>query len=251
MREKNFYDQNIAFAKGYSRDITDSSSNLLKAFLLKQHIKTKEKVLDFGCANGLFLSVFSKESVQSSKITGVDISDEMLKEALNFAHNIGLDKRAKFLKADITIFNKKLLQNFDLCFCFSTIPMSGGLEMVIHNVYQYSKKGGIVILDIPGKWNLSHWYWQRYYRKIGLNKLYSYTLKEIKRKITNSDFSIESWHCSGFLDQYKYIPLLRRLSFMEQLIHNKSPLEDRDYIFSNKKIFRIFANRHFVVLRRD
>ena len=249
--KKVFYDSNPDLVQSYSKEITESSSNLFKAALLDKYKENIKKILDLGCANGLFLKVFKDKVSYIEEMTSVDLSEEMLTEASNFARELGFNSNANFLKLDITESNQVLRQDYQLVYCFSTIQMSGKLGEILENVYEYVDHQGIVILDIPGKWNLSFWFWKRYYRFRGLDNFYAYSIGEINQILFKSKFNIVEWHSSGLLDQYQYIPLIRRFKMINKFIHNGSPLLDFDHYCSNIKLMRQFANRHYIVFRRS
>ena len=126
----------------------------LKPFLDK--VKPNSAILDVGCGNGRLLLGIP----ESSNYTGIDISQELLRQAEK-AH-----PKKSFLSADIT--QKKVwdtLPRFDYIFCIAVlhhIPTQKEQLFVLNQIKNHLNPGGKVLITV---WNL----WQPKYLKYHLD----------------------------------------------------------------------------------
>jgi SAM-dependent methyltransferase len=139
-------------------------------------------------------------------------------------------------------------ESFDVVFSYSTLLLIPEPERAYREIVHVLKSGGFAILDITGRYNLSRIYWANYYREQGHFGLNYYTLSEINSIFESLGFEILERHATGLLDQWKYIKGLRRLTFLDKMIHRTSGQPDLDYRLSQK--FSGFANRWYFVLKK-
>ncbi len=136
----------------------------LKPFL--QDVKPNSAVLDVGCGNGRLLLGLPKDT----KYTGLDISQELLKEA-KIAH-----PEHKFIEGDIT--QDSLWANlpqYDYIFSIAVLhhlPTTKDQIFVLEQIKKHLKPGGKVLLTA---WNL----WQPKYLKYHF---------DLKTKLQNPHF---------------------------------------------------------------
>lgn len=103
----------------------------------------KLQILDIGCANGYHLNYFSKIN-GFKKYIGTDISETIIKKAIE-QNNMFIDKdMANFLCDDIIKYNKNLSSNFELIFSARTLYYCAPeIDQVIQNISDYLKPSGI------------------------------------------------------------------------------------------------------------
>lgn len=131
------------FAKSYDKFV--SRKSLLPPGLIKLVSSIgPANVLEFGCGTG---SVLVGLSFAGYKVTGVDLSAEMLRSAHEKAGRFGVE--AKFIKADITDIDLK--QNYDLLLCLgNTVPLIYRMKdarKLFHNFTRHLRPGGTLIIQ--------------------------------------------------------------------------------------------------------
>ena len=232
----------------YGFDINISFSSRLKFELLAKYAKKNSSLLDAGCANGLFAF-----SIGSScfKVQGIDINHQFL----NIANN-----KKEALKVQNVSFSFGDLEsipfpnaNFDLVYSYSVLVLVENISKAISECGRVTKNGGIVILDITGKYNRSQIFWKKYYASKGHFSFNALSWREVEALCIANNLKIIESHALGFLDQWKYLPLVSRfsskLSFVDKLLHSKS--FNIDYVLSNLPFFKPFANRWYIVCQKN
>lgn len=142
MNERNHWNR---IGSGYDDEIFDvfrSDRNKLLPTYFLRHADPKGKAIDFGCGTG---KAFPYLSVAFGKVTGYDISEELLKVA---------DSRqftnVRVHQADLTRKNLRF-DAADFLFCCNVI-MLPEMEMnmaMFRNVHKALKKGGHAVLIVP------------------------------------------------------------------------------------------------------
>lgn len=119
--------------------------------LLKEYANGKSG-LDMACGSGFFTRVIKREGYQ---IEGVDLSDDMLNQALNVSRKEGLN--IPFRKGDMTSF--KNFSKVD----FITVINDGinyveptKLLKTFKNFYSLLKKDGVLLFDISSEYKLKN-----------------------------------------------------------------------------------------------
>ncbi len=145
-----------AYAKQVGENMFLSNSNMIfKAIDLMQISTMGLSVLEIGFGNGKHLPYLFR-TTQNLYYTGVDISEEMVKEATLNNINLVKDQIAKFIVVQP---NEKLpfLSNFfDYCFTVNTIYFIGNPVEYFHSVFEFLKpKGKLIIRFIAKKFGES------------------------------------------------------------------------------------------------
>lgn len=232
----------LAERYGYAVDATLAAQ--LKYRLVLEHAPPDARVLDVGCANGLHTR---KVAPHCREIVGIDLNVRMLDLARDVLAADGANN-AELLKMSATelAFEDG---SFDAAFCFSTLLLIPEAERVVAEMARVLRPGGIAVLDITGRRNLSQRHWGQWWRSQGHPGLRSFTWPQARALLASQGLEIITAPALGFLDQWKYVPLLRRAALLERVLH---PSLDRDIDFavSNLRPLRPFANRWYAVCRR-
>ncbi|MFA7428603.1 MAG: class I SAM-dependent methyltransferase [Rhodospirillaceae bacterium] len=233
-----------AVAQTYGYDITSVGPARLKWELLRQHVRPEDRVLDIGCANGIHMHIIS---LHCRQIEGIDISQGMLDQARVKLTDLGyLNARLHLASAESLPFGD---QSFDLLYSFSTLLLVPDIMATFREISRVLRPQGIAILDITGRWNLSRFHWNRYWRDQGHFGIHAYSWREITQTLGEHGLTITEAHASGLTDQWKYLPFLHRFSAIGRLFHDGTT-RDRDYRLSNRPMMRRFANRWYIVARK-
>lgn len=240
LKTNKIYDK---LAKTYGLEIDKTFTQCLKYDLLLRYVVESDICLDIGGANGLHIIPLAKNV---REIHSIDISSKMLEECRknlirNSITNVHLYKRSatNLGFSDAT---------FDVVFSYSTLLLVTKPERAYREIVRVLKPGGIAILDITGTFNLSRVYWTKYYQKHNHFGVNHYSLLKIQALFKSLDLEILETHATGFLDQWKYIPGLRKLSFLDGVFHKVSNQPDLDYKISQK--VPSLANRWYFVLKK-
>jgi len=232
-----------SLAAGYGLKFDTTFTQFLKYSLLERSVAPTDIVLDVGVGNGILAIPISR---LVKEVHGVDISPGMLAEC-----------RQNLKRAEIT--NVWLYERspanlpfpdsfFDVVFSYSTLLLIPQPERAYKEIARVIKPGGLSILDITGKYNLSRFHWEKYYQQRGHFGVTAYALSEIQAIFSSLGLEILQTHASGLLDQWNYIRGLHRLAFLENIFHRSPREPDLDYRFS--QLFPALANRWYFILRK-
>jgi len=143
-------------------------------------LKKKIKILDYGCGDGYWASVFS--DFKNCSVTGLDYNELRLKRARSKV------KGAKFIEFDITKINKEI-GLFDIVFCSQVIEhIKDDLGFII-NIKKYLKKDGILIIGTPNEGCLNIVIGRRIYRIARIIKNYiKFIIKKPMKFYSFADF---------------------------------------------------------------
>lgn len=234
---------NDPIAETYNTQIDPNWTQYLKYRLVERVADLNSVCLDVGIGNGIITIPLANKV---RHIHGVDISTEMLRVCQNRLDETGIHNvTPHYLSATDLQFPDNM---FDLVFSFSTLLLVPQPENAYREAARVLKPGGIAVLDITGRRNLSQRYWGRYYQQHGHFGVNAYDLDEIRAIFGGLGLQIVETHPSGLLDQWKYLPLLWRLRFLENLTHGTRRTPDLDYRIS--RLFPTWANRWYFVLRK-
>ncbi len=232
------------YADEYGFDVNSTLSARLKYELTVKYLQTDYEVLDVGCANGLHIQALAPSC---KHIVGVDISMSML----GVANNSLIEKGIR--NADLKLCSAASLDfsdaSFDLVYSFSTLLLVPEVERAISEMVRVLRPGGFAILDITGCYNLSRIYWGLYYRRRGHFGVHSFSYPRIRSELNGLGLDIIESHALGFSDQWKYIPGLHLLKFLEVIFHG-SRKRDLDYRISNLPLLFPLANRWYIACRK-
>ncbi len=106
----------------------------------KEYLNTSDVVMDFGCATG----TKTLELAEASKhIRGIDISDEMIKEATKKKNELKI-ANASFTQG--TIFKNDFEKaSFDKIISYGVIHLLDDKEKVVQRIHELLKPGGLFI----------------------------------------------------------------------------------------------------------
>ena len=230
-------------ADSYPLDFDTNYTQFLKYVLVNRFARPTDVCLDIGIGNGIFAIPVAR-SVR--EVHGVDINAKMLTQCLHnleraSVHNVHLHERS----ATDLLFPDAF---FDLVFSYSTLLMVPEPARAYREIFRVLRLGGSAVLDITGKFNLSRIHWTKYYQRHGHFGINAYALREIRAAFIGLGFEILEVYATGLLDQWKYIPGLARLGFLETVVHNTRGVPDRDYRASQR--VPGLANRWYFVLRK-
>lgn len=231
-------------AKEYSLAYDKNYTGFLKYHILDRFTRSTDVCLDVGIANGIFSIPISRK-VQ--EVHGVDISPKMLEQCRRNLELAGIKNVHIYERSASNLMFPKA--SFDVVYSYSTLVLIPEPKRAYREIAQVLKPGGFAILDITGKYNLSRIYWTKFYRQQGHFGLNYYALSEISPVFTSLGFEILERHATGFLDQWKYIKGLNRLTFFEKIAHRRRTQPDLDYKVSQK--FSAMANRWYFVLKKQ
>jgi ubiquinone/menaquinone biosynthesis C-methylase UbiE len=235
------YDR-LADTYGYAVDLTVGAG--LKYRLVLRYVGPDARVLDVGCANGLHIR---KIAPHCREIVGIDINARMLDLARAALPEDGAGNAAVFdMSATRLEFEA---ETFDVVYSFSTLPLIPDSEAAIREISRVLRRGGTAILDITGRRNLSQRHWDRWYRSQGHAGVRSFTWGQARAVLAGAGLDIVEAHALGFLDQWRYVPLLRRATCLDGLVH-RGREADLDLAVSNLRTLRRLANRWYVVSRK-
>jgi ubiquinone/menaquinone biosynthesis C-methylase UbiE len=122
----------------------------------ERHFDRPGRLLDLGCGTGRLLISFARRGFQ---VTGVDLSEEMLRLATEKAGSAGVT--AELLQANLVELDHLPAESFDYAAClFSTLGMVSGAEArrrVLAHVRRLLRPGGRFVLHIHNRW-FNFWY---------------------------------------------------------------------------------------------
>lgn len=233
--------------KTYGFNVLNSFSSRLKLKLLMRYLRDNDVVLDAGCANGLFslaIQHFCKE------VYGIDINQSFLRIASEKAEEMKA-KNLHFLFGDIEDIPFQD-GSFDCVFSYSCLVLVEDIYKSMTECLRIAKKNGYIILDITGKYNLSHIFWKRHYQNYGHLSFNAFQYKKLLDFLTSNNVKIVETHALGFMDQWKYLPFVSRfeskLSVIDKMLHLRS--FDLDYTVSNLPFIKRFASRWYIVCQK-
>lgn len=211
--------------------------------LLDKFTRSTDICLDIGIANGIFAIPLSRKV---REILGIDVSPEMLmacRRSLEAERvtNVSIYERS----ATNLLFPDSF---FDVVYSFATLVLVPDVERAYQEIVRVLKPGGYALVDITGKSNLSRIYWAGYYRKLGHWGINFYTLTRIKDIFRSLNMEVLEIYSKGFTDQWKYVPLLNKLSILDKIFHSSIREPDLDHKISQK--LPALANRWVFVLKK-
>lgn len=225
-------------ADAYGEEIADTTTQRIKSMLIEEHVRRGHRVLDVGCASGLHF-----RAAHVASVVGIDLNARMAAIARRSAPNAGVVQgsavRLPFRDA-----------MFDVTWSYSTLLLVPGLDRAVAELARVTTPGGIVIVDLAGRYNLSQLFFRFWYRRHGHRTLNSMSMRSANRLLRAHGLIPEQWHAAAFTDQWRYVPMLRRSSRLERWFHD-GVHPDLDHRISNRRSVRRLAARWYVVARRS
>lgn len=103
----------------------------------------EKRVLEVGCGSGKFVVECAKKG---SQVTGIDISEEMIKIAKEFCQKNNVKAELKI--GDVT---QGLPKDFDVCVALGVLEYFEDPKPVLRNLFFSTKLGGKMIFSVPSK----------------------------------------------------------------------------------------------------
>lgn len=234
--------------QSYGFEIDKLFTSRKKFELITKYLQPEYSVLDAGCANGLFSFAISNKV---KEIAAIDINHGFLELAEKKAQQHGVNN-IKFSFGDVQeLFFPS--NSFDLTYSLSVLVLVGDIKKAISELVRVTKPGGHLFLDLTGKYNLSQRFWRKWYASKGHYDFNALAWSEIVGICEVQNLEIIESHAMGFLDQWKYLPVVThvasKLTFIEKILH-PSQKTDIDYTFSNFKLVKPHANRWYIVCKK-
>jgi ubiquinone/menaquinone biosynthesis C-methylase UbiE len=114
----------------------------------KKYITTNMNGADFGCGSGYFSVLLAQSVLPSGTIYAIDILEDELKSAQEFANNLGV-KNIRFLRQDLEK-NSGLANNqVDFVFISQVLYQSKEPQKIIKEAFRVIKNNGFLIVYEP------------------------------------------------------------------------------------------------------
>lgn len=181
-RDKEYRENESQFANIFEKRI----------LLIKKYIKSKGRVLDVGCSNGVFLDLFKKRNWQT---WGVDPS-ENAEIARIKGHRISND----------SFENVSLQKNyFDLVILNHTLEHMDNPRAIIKKAYTLLKNGGILFIDVPNKGSLlSKLLGNKWPYLLPDEHKSQFTKKSLYKMVSYAGFKVEKISSRSGIFEYRY-----------------------------------------------
>ena len=230
---KAFHDK---LAKSFSPDLDGYFPLWLELGILLRHCSVNDRVCDIGCANGSFTL---RIAPHVTHVTGVDLSEEMLKEA-TFRADASHTANVQFRQGS-AIQLPFPDASYDVSISYATLQFVAQPLDAIREMTRVVKPNGRVILDIRNRHNLSTRHWDKWQREHGTNGVSAFTWSEVQRRLPSLGLEMREVYAFGAGDQIQFAPLFDRLGFIQRIMHaSKPPKPDLDYKLSNSPaLFRL------------
>jgi SAM-dependent methyltransferase len=138
-------------ARNYDQSLAGSTLFAVDQPFAEQYFDRPGRLLDLGCGTGRLLIPFAQRNYW---VLGVDLSEEMLKQAGERAAQHGVVVHC--LKANLVELEGLRNQAFDYAAClFSTLGMIQGPELrqrVIDHAYRLLRPGGRFVMHVHNRW---------------------------------------------------------------------------------------------------
>jgi SAM-dependent methyltransferase len=158
-----------------------------------------QRALDAGCGNGRIALPLAETGIT---VTGVDASEELAQEAKDRAEADGLEGRANFLAGDLRVLpiqsesEDAVMYNWHV---FCDLLGNKSKAMVLREAFRALREGGVLVLDIPDREQLSDERDGVYLHNPGGEHIYIGYVpseEEMKQHLENAGFTrvaVRSW----------------------------------------------------------
>lgn len=199
----------LRFEKTY-RNIFQTRFNLLSKFLphfVPQGGTSRGRVLDIGCANGVFLDLFKEKGWQTWGVEPSDSADEAERKG----HKIS---KTTFEKASLP-------ENyFDLVIINHTLEHMADPSAVLTKVYGLLKNNGILFVDVPNAGSLgARILGKRWPYLLPKEHKWQFTQKSLTGLLEQAGFKIFYWRSRSGIFEYAnpFLDLGRRRFLLDLL----------------------------------
>jgi ubiquinone/menaquinone biosynthesis C-methylase UbiE len=232
-------------AEEYSFDVQSIFKEAVKLQLLLETIKAGDKCLDVGSASGLFSLAIARHV---DTVYALDLSVKMVELLRDKVREKNMDNLIPVMQNGEHLSFKNA--SVDVVFCYATLSLFPDPVGFFREVERVLVPGGTAILDVSNTRNLAQVYWSRFYVKNGYIPQSTFTYKDIQVIFRDLGFSVVKMTPVGLLDQWKYIPGIHRLKFLDRVVHSYKGLElDRDARWSKR--FPQLANHWYFVIKKN
>jgi ubiquinone/menaquinone biosynthesis C-methylase UbiE len=232
-------------AEEYSLDVQSIFKEAVKLQLLLETVKPGDRCLDVGSASGVFSLAIARHvdtvyaldlSYRMVELLREKVSEKKIENLIPVVQN---GQQLSFKNASV-----------DVVFCYATLSLFPNPVTFFREVERVLVPGGTAILDVSNTKNLAQVYWSQFYLKNGYIAQSTFTYSDIQSIFHDLGFSIVKMAPVGLLDQWKYIPGIHRLKFLDKLVHSYKGLElDRDARWSAR--FPHLANHWYYVIKKN
>lgn len=181
---KNQYNSSLNLKKRWDLyQFTEPKFDIYKEIIKNIKLKGSEAVLDIGCGDGSFLIDLQKTTKHYGKLTGIDISPGMIREA-----KLKTKQNSKYPHISFKVGNLHSISlpddSIDAIYVLFTLYHAPDKTKAIRELYRVLKKNGLLIIATAGK--------KQKYKLDAFKKLYkSITGKNPPPKIA-STFNLEN-----------------------------------------------------------
>ncbi|CAO3460058.1 hypothetical protein [Azospirillum argentinense] len=228
----------------YAEETFRQFAQRMKVETVRRRLRARDRVLEVGCGNGLYMRVLSG---LCREIVGVDITDSLLSTAQSAFQDRAIDN-CLLAKGSATALPFGPDQ-FDLVYSFSTLVMVPDIEAAAAEMTRVLRPGGVGIFDIMNIGTPTYRHWNDWYLAQGHPGLAALSWTETQRLLSRLGMQILDQPAFGLVDHLKYWrPALNR-PWLEWTSHH--PSFDLDHWLSNLWPFRRLPNRWYVVARKE
>jgi ubiquinone/menaquinone biosynthesis C-methylase UbiE len=234
-----------SLAVDYSISIRGIYKEAIKLQLLLQTIQPDYRCLDIGSASGVFSYAIAPKV---KKVVSLDLSYQMVYLLRQHSQENHIGNLYPLQQNGENLGFKSA--SFDLAFCYATLSLVPDPMKLLEEVRRILVPGGKAILDITNKYNLAQVYWSKFYIKNGYISQRSFTHSGITKVFSDLGFKIEKMVPVGLLDQWKYIPGVHKMKFLDKWVHQyQGEIPDRDARWSSR--FPKYANHWFYIVEKQ
>ncbi len=145
------YVHSPSVARGYDAALAGSTLFTADEGFILRHCPRPGRLVDLGCGTGRLLLALARRGY---RVTGVDLSDEMLAVAREKAEAAGLS--VDLVRANLTELDSVTDAGFDYAAClFSTLGMVSGVDArrrVVAHAFRLLRPGGRFVLHVHNRW---------------------------------------------------------------------------------------------------
>lgn len=173
-------------SRSYQKVIKDTNFTYINVLeLLKNNIKKKSNILDYGCGVGTLSFYLASKG---NKVFGLDISPRAIEVAKRSLPQAPFKKNTNFVAGSLTWL--KIRRKFDIVLASEVLEHIPDENLVLEKIYSIMKKGGKLIITVPSVsaplYRLG--FLKNFDKKVG--HLRRYAKKSLTNKLTSYGFRI-------------------------------------------------------------